>query len=51
LRVKHHKGFLRLHVDQAGTVTVYPVAIDEVPRRGEGELAAKLIERPIRIVP
>jgi len=51
LRVKHHKGFLRLHVDQAGTVTVYPVAIDEVPRRGEGELAAKLIERPIRLVP
>jgi hypothetical protein len=48
LRIKNHKGFLRLHIKD-GVVTVYPIAMDTVPSGGEGELDTKLIERPIRI--
>ena len=48
LRIKGHKGFLRLHIKD-GAVTVYPIAMDKVPKRGEGRLETRLIERPIRI--
>ena len=48
LRIKDHKGFLRLHLKD-GALTVYPIAIDSVPKDGEGDLKPKLIEQPIRI--
>jgi hypothetical protein len=31
--IEDHKGFLRLHIDQAGTLTVYPVKLPAVCRR------------------
>jgi len=48
LRIKNYKGFLRLHIKD-GVVTVYPIAMDEIPPGGEGVLSTRLIERPIRI--
>lgn len=50
LRIKHHKGFLRLHIKD-GALTVFPIALDDVPDGGDGTLDARLIERPIRISP
>jgi hypothetical protein len=32
LRIEDYKHFLRLHVAQDGTLTIYPVGIDRVPR-------------------
>ena len=49
LRIKDHKGFLRLHIE-GHTVTVFPIALDKVPKDGAGYLQTRLIERPIRIV-
>jgi 3',5'-cyclic AMP phosphodiesterase CpdA len=49
LRIKHYKGFLRLHLDRTGALTIYPIGLDTVPKHGEGPLDAKLIERPIRL--
>jgi hypothetical protein len=58
------KSFLRLHFDRDGSLTIYPVAIDRVPRswvaRPEGKpsdpwiepttpVVARLAEPPIRI--
>jgi 3',5'-cyclic AMP phosphodiesterase CpdA len=51
LRIKDYKGFLRLHVDRAGALTVYPIALDTVPHDGDGSLTPKLIEPPIRLGP
>ncbi|MGB9370215.1 MAG: hypothetical protein WCE79_29825 [Xanthobacteraceae bacterium] len=48
LRLKNHKGFLRLHIKD-GSVTIYPIAMDTVPDGGDGPLQTRLIERPIRI--
>jgi hypothetical protein len=65
LRIEDFKNFLRLHIARDGTLTVYPVKIERVPRRwrarGPGEptpsrvvpdepLQAELIEPPI-VVP
>jgi len=49
LRIKDYKGFLRLHFDRTGVLTVYPIALDTVPKGGEGALKAKLIEGPLRL--
>jgi hypothetical protein len=51
LRIKDYKGFLRLHVDRTGTLTVYPIALDSVPAGGEGPLTPTLIEPPIQLAP
>jgi hypothetical protein len=32
LRIEDHKHFLRLHVARDGSLTIYPIAIDRVPR-------------------
>jgi hypothetical protein len=63
--IEDHKGFLRLHIDTDGTLTVYPIKLPTVCRtwkvdptgaqsdpwlRPDGtELAPELIEAPIRI--
>jgi hypothetical protein len=31
--IQDHKGFLRLHLDPQGRITIYPIGIDRVPRR------------------
>jgi hypothetical protein len=64
LRIEDFKHFLRLHVARDGTLTIYPIAIDRVPRdwhpRGPGTethsrlvpetpLEPRLIEPPIRL--
>jgi hypothetical protein len=51
LRIKDYKGFLRLRITANGELTVYPIAIDTVPPRGEGDLVTRLIERPIHVKP
>jgi hypothetical protein len=28
--IEDHKGFLRMHIDRAGTLTIYPVKLDKV---------------------
>lgn len=33
LRIQDYKNFLRLHVANDGTLTIYPIGIDRVPRR------------------
>ncbi len=33
LRIEDYKHFLRLHLDRDGSLTIYPIAIDRVPRR------------------
>jgi hypothetical protein len=62
--IEDHKGFLRMHIDRTGTLTVYPVKVDRVCRKWtvnpdgaptepwllpEQPLAAELIEAPIRV--
>ena len=64
LRVEDFKNFLRLHIASDGTLTIYPVGIDRVPRRWrdrragdptpsrvvpDEQLRVELIERPIVI--
>jgi hypothetical protein len=55
LKVQNHKCFLRLHIDRAGVLRVYPIGLDVVPGdRGETctnpKLNEHLIEGPIRIM-
>ncbi|GAB3442262.1 metallophosphoesterase [Actinophytocola sediminis] len=62
--IEDHKGFLRLHIDQDGTLTVYPIKLARICRDWrvnpagaptdpwllpKGELRPELIEAPIRI--
>ena len=32
-RWEHHRNFLRLHIDHAGVLTIYPIGVRRVPRR------------------
>jgi hypothetical protein len=49
LKIEHFKGFLRLQVKPDGTLTIWPVVIDKVPRSERGGLDPKLAETPIII--
>ncbi len=62
LRIQDYKNFLRLHLASDGTLTIYPIGIDKVPRRWEyttppkgshyhpkEDLKPHLIEEPIVI--
>src|SRR5205807_2032499 len=60
LRIEGYKNFLRLHIDETGALTIYPIGLDKVPKghewREAGEslepardFAPKLIEPPIVI--
>jgi hypothetical protein len=49
LRIENFKGFLRLRIDAAGDLTVYPIVIDEVPRTDDGNLAPRYVEPPVLI--
>lgn len=46
LRIENYKNFLRLHINKAGNLTVYPVGIDNV-----SDPTFRLIENPILINP
>jgi len=49
LRIADYKGFLRLKIDRSGNLIVYPIAVERVPRSDDGELAPRLIEKPIEL--
>jgi hypothetical protein len=67
MRIQDYKHFLRLHIAADGTLTLYPVCIERVPRRWRAAtpsptgdpaalapdepLAPALIEPPIRLAP
>ena len=62
----HHKSFLRLHIDAAGGLTLYPIGVERVPRHWElrpddppaapwfvprSPIDPHLVEAPVRIDP
>jgi hypothetical protein len=62
--IEDHKGFLRLHIDRTGTLTVYPVKVDRISREWtpnpagapadpwllpKHPLRPELIEPPVRV--
>jgi 3',5'-cyclic AMP phosphodiesterase CpdA len=49
LRIQDFKNFLRLHIDRDGTLTIYPVKIERVPRRWRDRAAGETT--PSRVVP
>ena len=63
LRIEDYKNFLRLHLDERGQLTIYPIGIEKVPRRWasshqgggsryvpfDGKIECHLIENPIEI--
>jgi hypothetical protein len=67
LRIQDYKNFLRIHIASDGTLTIYPLAVDRVPRRWRDAtdqdadspselmpaepLQARLIESPIVLRP
>jgi hypothetical protein len=50
LAIQDYKNFLRIHVTSDGTLTLYPVRIDRVPRRWR-ERDASQTDNPSRLVP
>ena len=51
MRIEDFKGFLRMHIDSAGTLRIYPVVIDKVPRDDGADLSPRLLEPAIVITP
>jgi hypothetical protein len=51
LRIQDYKHFLRLRIRPSGTLEIFPIAIDRVPRRGQDRARYRLIEGPIKINP
>jgi calcineurin-like phosphoesterase family protein len=55
LRIKNFKNFLRLRIDESGTLTVYPIGLKFVPRddardpNHPSKLYPQLLEAPIQI--
>jgi hypothetical protein len=49
LRIQDFKNFLRLHIAHDGSLTIYPVKIERVPRRWRDRAAGE--STPSRIVP
>lgn len=49
LRIEDFKNFLRLHIARDGTLTIYPVKIERVPRRWRDRAAGEAT--PSRVVP
>jgi hypothetical protein len=50
LRIQDFKHFLRLHIESDGTLTIYPIKIDRVPRRWK-ERSGGTAETDSRVVP
>ena len=49
LRIADFKGFLRLHIDKAGTLRIYPIGLDKTPASDGAALHPRLLEEPIVI--
>ena len=50
-RLENYKGFLRLKIDRDGTLTIYPVVIEQVPVSDDAVLRPRLAEKPIEVRP
>jgi hypothetical protein len=51
LRIQDYKQFLRFRIKPDGSLEIFPIAIDRVPRRNEARAQYRLIEGPIKIKP
>ena len=51
LRIQDYKHFLRFRIRPGGTLEIFPIAVDRVPRAGEDRAQYLLIEGPIKIDP
>ena len=51
LRIQDYKHFLRFRIRPDGTLEIFPIAIDRIPRAGEDRGQYRLIEGPIEIKP
>ena len=51
MRIRDFKGFLRMHIDKAGTLRVFPIGLEKVPDCDCADLHPHLIEEPIVIRP
>src|SRR5262249_27515208 len=49
VRIENYKGFLRLKIDRNGTLTIYPIVIEQVPVSDDGVLFPRLAEKPIEV--
>jgi hypothetical protein len=49
LKIEDFKNFLRLHIGRDGSLTIYPVKIERVPRRWRDRIAGEAT--PSRVVP
>ncbi|HZR32170.1 MAG TPA: hypothetical protein VFA76_10020 [Terriglobales bacterium] len=58
LHIADYKNFLRMHIDPSGTLTIFPIGVDKIPTRWDGQARSsslpphidpKLIESPIRV--
>ena len=51
LRIQDYKHFLRFRIRPDGTLEIFPIAIERVPRGGEDRAQYRLIEGPVTIRP
>jgi hypothetical protein len=51
LRIQDYKHFLRFRIGPRGTLEIFPIGIERVPRDGEDRCQYRLIEGPITIDP
>jgi hypothetical protein len=51
LRIEDYKNFMRLRIAEDGSLTLYPVGIERVPRRWRARLPAETEETPSRFLP
>jgi hypothetical protein len=51
LRIQDYKHFLRFRIKPDGTLQIFPIAMERVPRAGEDRAQYRLIEGPIKIDP
>ncbi len=51
LRIQDYKHFLRFRINRDGSLDIFPIAIDRVPRNNEGRAQYRLIEGPIKVSP
>ena len=51
LRIQDYKHFLRFRIKPDGTLEIFPIGIDRVPRAKDAHARYRLIEGPVRIAP
>jgi hypothetical protein len=51
MRIEKFKSFLRLRIDKAGALSIFPIGLRSVPDTDDGPLVEELIEPPIEVRP